>query len=581
MAAAGCRLPRTAADGRVLLGVMPDPSSPASIATASFDTARRGFDQTAVRGFLSTVSDEMARRQATIDDLRGELEQAQTGIVSLKEQLVSARHVRPEELDEATVASLLGEEAARLLTTAREGAGQIRNRATLEADDLRASTTAEMSQMRSDAIAECVTMRETATADADRSRIEAQNEAGQAVADAKSEGRDLALEARAYRERVLADLARRRELVERQLELLHIQRARLRASFSTVRTVLDDITIDLDGYDAELPTPYEDPQSITGRFPTVAAMVAAQHDESVAVEAEPELEPVESEPEVVEPDEPELESVEPDEAESEVVEPEPEPDSAHVVAKADDLFARIRAGRVDETPLATVPSDVESAEPTDDILDLRRAALGPIEANMARHIKRALADEQSALLDALRRASSVAGLDALVGDPDQQSMRYRIAATLDVEAAAQAGLCSLVANADPAALASHAVVDRALDALVSELVAPLRERLDRCLLSASGDANAAGDSVRALYREFKVQRIDTVSAHIALLAHGRGALASVAQGTALCWLVDPLRPCAEGDDNVLGGSVAAGEAFPTGHSHTPAYVGCRCVLVLG
>ncbi len=36
----------------------------------------------------------------------------------------------------------------------------------------------------------------------------------------------------------------------------------------------------------------------------------------------------------------------------------------------------------------------------------------------------------------------------------------------------------------------------------------------------------------------------------------------------------------DADDNALAGAVAAGEPFPTGHCHAPAYPGCRCGIVV-
>ena len=47
----------------------------------------------------------------------------------LSEELADARAVPAAELDESTVASLLGEEAARVLATAKEAASQIRAKA--------------------------------------------------------------------------------------------------------------------------------------------------------------------------------------------------------------------------------------------------------------------------------------------------------------------------------------------------------------------------------------------------------------------------------------------------------------------
>src|SRR4029077_7555909 len=96
----------------------PDPSSPASVADAAFGTARRGFDQQEVRDFLRMVAAELARLQERERFLERELRAAQ------------APNLRSTvELDDEAATRLLGEEAARILQTAREGGASIRARA--------------------------------------------------------------------------------------------------------------------------------------------------------------------------------------------------------------------------------------------------------------------------------------------------------------------------------------------------------------------------------------------------------------------------------------------------------------------
>ena len=87
----------------------PDPSSPASIADAAFGTGRRGFDQGEVRDFLRMVAAELGRLQERERFLERELRTAQAD-----PDLASV------QLDDQALTRLLGEETARVLTTARE-----------------------------------------------------------------------------------------------------------------------------------------------------------------------------------------------------------------------------------------------------------------------------------------------------------------------------------------------------------------------------------------------------------------------------------------------------------------------------
>jgi hypothetical protein len=116
--------------------------------------------------------------------------------------------------------------------------------------------------------------------------------------------------------------------------------------------------------------------------------------------------------------------------------------------------------------------------------------------------------------------------------------------------------------------------------LAVELVGPLRARLERCISDADGDNGEMATLVRLVYREWKSQRIDEHLDDVARTAFGRGALAGVAPGTPICWVVDPDGPqCPDAEDNALAGVVQAGDAFPTDHSCAPAHSGCRCMIV--
>ena len=127
---------------------------------------------------------------------------------------------------------------------------------------------------------------------------------------------------------------------------------------------------------------------------------------------------------------------------------------------------------------------------------------------------------------------------------------------------------------------ADAAIDAAAEVVAEWLVAPLRERLERCIADGDGDNADIGKRVRAVYREWKTQHIDEQLDDVVRTAHGRGVLAAVAAATPMMWVCDPShQSCSDCDDNTLAGAVPAGDAFPTGHASTPAHVGCRCLLL--
>jgi len=201
----------------------PDPSSPASIADAGFSTSRRGFDQTEVRDFLRMIAAELGRLQERERFLERELRTAQTN-----PDLASVT------LDDAALTRLLGEETARVLTTARESAAEIRQKAEEAA-----------AQLVNEAADEAARLREEAEIEASRRRSDAAADAEAELAMAKQQGREMVNEARAYRERVLSELARRRELAREQIEQLLHGRDRLMQSFERARLVAVDVVAEL------------------------------------------------------------------------------------------------------------------------------------------------------------------------------------------------------------------------------------------------------------------------------------------------------------------------------------------------
>ncbi|MCU1399645.1 MAG: hypothetical protein JWN62_2754 [Acidimicrobiales bacterium] len=611
----------------------PDPASPASVSSAQFPVSRRGYDQAEVRDFLRMVAAEQARLQERERSLERELK-------ALRE----AKAPQQSVIDEDTATRLLGEEAARVLQTAREAAAQIRGRAEESSARLLREATDEAQRLREEAEIEAARRRQDAAAD---SESELQM--------AKQQGRDMVNEARAYRERVLSELARRRELARQQIEQLIHGRDRLLQAFERSRIAAVEVMAELTPLGE--PDEYVNLQPTTGPVPLMvpstprpavgyviaedeahehadAAPVVAPHEPEVfdvsdatraidlvlapeddtAPEAAVDAEEVSDGDPTAELNEDELdvdmladdavplphEVVDPaatrahgdldvegdvdldldangdttnvipmpevvaDEVTDETlaadaarppadvvslfsgeVEP-PEPATADATASTagnasvDDLFARLRAARAEdvvakiaEQPKAAkapavvvqaaepvVESKAGPAEPAPEVVVELSAEeiVVPIILSAARKLKRVLADEQNELLDTLRRKEPVRALDALLPWEADHTGRYAAVVEPDLLAAALAG-------ADGGDNGANAAIIRpALDAVTNDIVAPLRDRLIRCIDKANGDNAELGQQVRTLYREWKTHRIDEHVEDIVRLAYDRGAL---------------------------------------------------------
>jgi DivIVA domain-containing protein len=487
----------------------PDPSSPASVADAAFGTTRRGFDQQEVRDFLRMVAAELARLQERERFLERELRSAQAP-------------ARPAvgELDDEAATRLLGEEAARILQTAREGGASIRGRA----EDGAALLLREAGD-------DARRMREEAELEAARKRADAAADAEAELAMAKQQGREMVEEARAYRERVLGELARRRDLARQQIEQLVHGRDRLLQAFERARLVAVDVVAELSPLGA--PDEYVDLTPTTGPVPIMVPSRPIGEATSVDDVAFPTAEEID--------------------------------DDDVTATDVDALFARLRAAPDDdaeETPFRA-----------------RDAALTPLIVAAGRKVKRVLADEQNEVLEALRRKEPVQHLDALVAWAGEQSARYADAITVELIAAVEAGAASVGGTGD-VDLGPDGPLAPVREQVTTELVDPLRERLARSVADGEHHNDVIARQARGVYREWKTQRIDEQLDDLFRLAFCQGAFAALSPGTTVEWVVDPAGPPSpDCEDNALGGPTIAGDPFPSGHLSPPMHPGCRCLLV--
>jgi len=611
------------------LPARPDALASREVVDAEFRVVRKGYEPSEVREYLRLVATETARLREREAFLERELDSLRTRGLS-----------DPGVLDEATVVRLVGEEVARVLTTAREAAQQMRTRAAESADRVMREASHEASRVRQELDAELARRRTDAGAD-----TEAEIEM------AKAQGREIVREARAYRERLFAELAERRELVRQQIEHLIRDRDRLMGAFERARLAANDVVGDLGEFDDALlvadagrrrepPPPPAHPENVVpfdreqfpDEEPVPATLVQETPEPQVAstVVPPPVASTVVPPPAAVD-DVPAADAPTDDAPTDTAAPPAPPrrgggdepprfPDlgatsRSNVIplfgdasrrmhpshesrdarrSAVDDLFKKLRssgpatvaasrpaARRRADAPTATRVVEPATADPS--IFAAREAAIAPFVEALTRAAKRALVDEESALLAALQDRRRAANVAALLPALDVQVHAYVEAVRDPIVDAALAGAIAFSSGlrADVRAKVAASEVLRVVSRRVEQDVArPIRERVAEVTERAAGDGDRIAVDVRDVYREWKVRIMERVAHDLARLAYARGAFLAMPTGTRVCWVADPDGPeCAEALDNALAGSQRVGEAFPTGDEHPTAHPGCRCMVI--
>ncbi|MGH9129593.1 MAG: DivIVA domain-containing protein [Acidimicrobiales bacterium] len=377
------------------------------------------------------------------------------------------------------------------------------------------------------------------------------------------------------------------------------------------------------GRQAELVGRATGPRRLSRPAPAAAEPEPAPAEPEPAPAAEPEPAAAPAEPEPAEPAPPAAEPAPP--AEPEPAEPEPaEPEPAAADAPAgpaapaepapaepapaiagslqepvEELFARLRAagsgapddgtteqdsskGEVEERQEEVTPLAAESA------LQRRDQAVEALVGSLARKLKRALQDDQNAMLDQLRvrsarpRGRGGAGSTGLEGlDGDQGHLREASARYLIAAAQAGAELAGAELGGGDSGVAAETAGGEEADELAGALSGALRRRLSQILREAEGaDEARTAELIGVAYREWKGERIEGLAGDHVVAAFGRGYLAAAPATATLSWIVDDGGvQCPDCDDNALAGPLVPGASYPTGQAHPPAHPGCRCLLV--
>lgn len=275
--------------------------APTEIARAVFPTAFRGYDQDAVRRYLSRLAAALEHRQTfedlgdleagapaddRVEELEAEVASLQEEVRELETELVqrsvdaadegSRRTSEVAEFDEARAIELLGQETARVLESARSAAADILKRAENQAGGLKTEAKKELAeakrrarQMLADKRAEAEAAIDELTEQAERSanritseaeehrktvidesskilaEAEARAEAAQKTAERRA--RQTVADAEALRQQVVAELVSERRTASADLDRMVHARDRLALSLAVARTELDELADQLTG----------------------------------------------------------------------------------------------------------------------------------------------------------------------------------------------------------------------------------------------------------------------------------------------------------------------------------------------
>ncbi|MCC6225829.1 MAG: DivIVA domain-containing protein [Microthrixaceae bacterium] len=597
--------------------------------TASSEIRTKAEDNAA--RLVREAQEQAARVTREADELR------QAAVTEADDLVGSARQRVEELLSEAREAAQQERSDAEAeATTTRERAERAaaEARAEAEADAERVRNAAAQTKTEAEAAAERIRAEAT---DAAHERAEEATRAAEAeVERAREQGRSMVQEAKEARERMLRDLAERRKVARQQLEALRAGRERLLEAFRSVRGAFDEATDELveslpaaraaadeaargvDGdidaavaeLDAEIGGVLVSPADELAAAPAIA--VAPTGRESSTDEASSRLRLVQDAGGDDEDDDSDEDEDDEDDESLDAAAIGDAEGAESQIGSVEELFARLRADQDD----APEPDEVDESADSDnedavvialesergeiaevvelpreldaptaaatEVLDRRDHRLANAERNLTRRLKRALSDQENAVLHSVRSDRKAKTVDAVLGDAAERAAAVVDAAVAELIAAVDAG-AGLYDDDDHRIAVDAEAIAAGLGPAVRDWIAePLRVRLER----AAGEADLGGDRselverVRAAYRELRNERLPELVGDLLTAACNEGVLAASRPGTSHNWLVDHGGlPCPDGEDNHLAGAVIAGEAFPTGDLRPPAQPGCRCLLV--
>jgi DivIVA domain-containing protein len=295
---------------------------PDEIARREFATVFRGYDPSEVRTFLNQMSEQVVETADRVAELQKVLTETQERVKNpeLTEEMVtsllgeqtaqilrSAREAAREQREKADeesgqqlrdaheVATRMREEAEALLadrtTEAEQTADAIRSEAARDAEGVRRAANEEATALRNQVADEVARTRAELEAEAIRQREQlekdinlemsiARQQAREIIDTARDEAQALVARTQERQTELIEGLVRKRKIALAQIEGLRSGRARLLEAYKLVRETLDDVTQELGRSDGESRERADDART---RAATAAELTEQDLDEVVEV----------------------------------------------------------------------------------------------------------------------------------------------------------------------------------------------------------------------------------------------------------------------------------------------------------
>lgn len=200
------------------------------ITQRSFASKVRGVSETEVRTFLKRIADEF-------EQLTGREDTLLSRVADLEKQLNEKPKVSKQELLEN-----LGEETARVLSSAEEAAEKMLKEAKEESDRLISEATSKADEIVTGAKAQSEQKMSETQARVKSLQESAQRNAETIIEESRTRGREIHDETVVVREKILKDLLRRRDLLLEQIDELRKGREELLESYKTVKNSFQKAT---------------------------------------------------------------------------------------------------------------------------------------------------------------------------------------------------------------------------------------------------------------------------------------------------------------------------------------------------
>jgi len=448
----------------------------------------------------------------------------------------------------------IGEEVTAVLDAARAAAEQVQRAATADADELRAKATADAADIVASGQAEADDLR---------------RQGFERLEQARSECDELIGEAEEARGQILEDMDRRRRQARAQVERLRVGRDRLLRSYDVVRRSLDEATVELksslseakvrgDGaaraINAEEPANREQLEAELRDAKMIGRIAVSKESGSKESGSKDTAKPpVVAGPPKAPAAAPVLRATPADEA-SDPKDPiaimmqaaEAKRAKTHAAhAKAEEVNARVASGE-DEEATSLSDEELTVVEPPHSIEEVvavpavdasedhipgieaqRDAIIADAARQLEKRLKRALADEQNAMLAGIRSGDqAVVDITAIVGDVDTQVGRYVVAINEVAAVTYGAGAALVDVEVSDGQLPAGAVEEL----LQSDVVLPMREQLE-----SLDDLNH--DPVRAFYHQQKDDHLGVAASRLAHLLCVAGLCDALPDEAGLPWPV--------------------------------------------